>query len=241
MFRITVRRVLPSALVLGACVSGLTSGISASAQSVGPSVPPTNINSAQPTVSGVLVAKPMFREGNIPAACRDRDQTSLNTAVMKNRGVVICTAEGRLVLLQLSSKTGIYALYWGKYELRRLSDGDHINAWGTLQDNGYVLNPSVAIQDTDIQFAYADSQDLITGRGPFRLALDVLKSDDKGPVQGAIHALRVGRFHITLCNGQPGRWSDLTRGKTVDISRSLFNRRTMTYIRLDSIRVVSCS
>jgi hypothetical protein len=216
-----------------------STGAPAWAQSVGPSAPPANINPAQPTVSGILVAKPVRGEGNIPAICRDRDQAAVSAAVMQQRGLVICTEEGRLVLLQLSARTGIYARYWGRYSVARLIDGDHINAWGVLRDRGYLLDPTYAVQDTDLQEAFTDSQDFIARSGP-RLTLYVLKSAAGGPVQGIVYAVRGGRTHITLCNGQPGTWADLTAGKTIDITRSLFNRRLMTYIHTDTVQVVSC-
>jgi hypothetical protein len=226
-------------LALGVCSLGVATPASVAAQSVGPSVAPTNVDAARPTVSGTLVAKPINGEGNIPSACRDRDASAVKAAATQNRGLVICTEEGRLVLLQITSTTGFYARYWGRYGLRRLTDGDHINAWGVLGAGGYVLNPTYAVQDTDFQEAFVDSQDFIAASGP-RLMLFVLKSDPRGPVSGAIHAVRGGVTHITLCNGQPGTWLDLTVGKTIDITRSLFNRRLNSYIYTGRVQVVSC-
>lgn len=228
-----------AALALGVCALGMVQPGSVAAQSVGPSVAPTNINAALPTVSGTLVAKPVNGEGNIPAPCRDRDISAVKAASLQNRGLVVCTEEGRLVLLQITRSTGFYARYWGRYGLGRFADGDHINAWGVLGSGGYVLNPTYAVQDTDIQEAYVDSQDFIAGSGP-RLMLFVLKSDPNGPVRGMIHAVRGGVTHVTLCNGQPGTWADLTAGKTIEITRSLFNRRLDTYIHTGNVRVVSC-
>ncbi|MGH2411560.1 MAG: hypothetical protein ACRDGS_14515 [Chloroflexota bacterium] len=190
-------------------------------------------------MSGILVAKPINGEGNIPAACRDRDQASVNAATLQKRGLVICTEEGRLVLLQLSTSTGIYARYWGKRHLRRFVDGDHINAWGVLTDRGYVLDPTYAVQDTDIQEAFADSQDFILRHGS-RLVLDVLQSDPNSPVRGMVFAVRGGETDVTLCGGHPGRWEDLTAGKTINITRSLFNRRLETYEHTGAVQVVSC-
>lgn len=234
-----LRRVLTTALLLGACTSGLSAARSAAAQSVGPSAPPATVDAARPTVSGILVAKPVAGEGNLPAACRDRDAASVNAAAMERRGLVICTEEGKLVLLQLQRTTGIYARYWGRFSIGRLTDGDHINAWGVLRAGGYELNPTIAVQDTDIQEAFVDSQDFIT-QGGFRLTLDVLQSDANGPVEGVVHAVRGGRTHVILCNGAPGTWAALTPGKTIDITRSLFNRRLDTYIHTGTVRIVSC-
>jgi hypothetical protein len=228
-----------AALALGVCSLGAVNTGSVAAQSVGPSVAPSTINAALPTISGTLVAKPVNGEGNIPAACRDRDASAIKAATMQNRGLVVCTEEGRLILLQITRSTGFYARYWGRYGLGRLTDGDHINAWGVLGSGGFVLNPTYAVQDTDIQEAFVDSQDFIAASGP-RLTLFVLKSDATGPVKGVVHAVRGGVTHITLCNGQPGTWADLTTGKTVEITRSLFNRRLDTYIHTANVRVVSC-
>jgi hypothetical protein len=47
-------------------------------------------------------------------------------------------------------------------------------------------------------------------------------------------------MHITLCNGNAGTWADLTAGKTIDITRSVYNRRLHAYIDTDTVRVVSC-
>jgi hypothetical protein len=226
-------------LAIGVCSLGVATNGSVAAQSVGPSVAPSSIDAARPTVSGTLVAKPINGEGNIPAPCRDRDASAIKAATMQRRGIVICTEEGRLVLLQITRATGFYARYWGRFGLGRLTDGDHINAWGVLGSGGYVLDPTYAVQDTDIQEAFVDSQDFIAASGP-RLKLFVLKSDASGPVDGLIYAVRGGVTHVTLCNGQPGTWADLTAGKTIDITRSLFNRRLDTYIHTGRVHVVSC-
>ncbi len=226
-------------LAIGVCSLGVATNGSVAAQSVGPSVAPSSIDAARPTVSGTLVAKPINGEGNIPAPCRDRDASAIKAATMQRRGLVICTEEGRLVLLQITRATGFYARYWGRFGLGRLTDGDHINAWGVLGSGGYVLDPTYAVQDTDIQEAFVDSQDFIAASGP-RLKLFVLKSDASGPVDGLIYAVRGGVTHVTLCNGQPGTWADLTAGKTIDITRSLFNRRLDTYIHTGRVHVVSC-
>lgn len=227
-------------VVLGVCSLGAATVVPVAAQSVGPSSAPTSIDAARPTVSGTLIAKPLSREGNIPSACRDRDAATVRSAAMQNRGIVICTEEGHLVLLQLSRLTGFYARYWGRYGLGRLTVGDHINAWGVLTTGGLVLNPTYVVQDTDIQEAFVDSQDFIAGSGA-RLTLFVLKSDANGPVHGLIHAVRGGLTHVILCNGQPGTWADLTVGKTIDITDSLFNRRLNTYIHTGTVRIVSCA
>jgi hypothetical protein len=236
--RLLVRKHV-AALALGVCALGVVNTGSVSAQSVGPSVAPSTINAAQPTISGTLVAKPVNGEGNIPSVCRDQNAAAAKAATVQNRGLVVCTDEGRLVLVQITRSTGFYARFWGRYGLGRLTDGDHINAWGVLGSGGFVLNPTYAVQDTDIQEASVDSQDFIAGSGP-RLMLFVLKSDANGPVKGMVHAVRGGVTHITLCNGQPGTWADLTAGKTINITRSLFNRRLDTYIHTDYVHVVSC-
>ena len=143
------------------------------------------------------------------------------------------------MLLLLSARTGFFARYWGRISLDRLTDGDHINAWGVLRDRGYLLDPTYAVQDTDVQEAFTNSQDFIA-RGGARLTLYVLKSDPRGPVQGIVYAVQGGETEITLCNGHPGTWANLTAGKTINITDSLFNRRLMTYIHTAYVRVVSC-
>lgn len=229
---------LLTVLALCVCAAGFTAG-NASAQSVGPNHPPTNINAASPAVSGTLVARPVSGEGRIPAACRDRDAGTINAAVTQHRGLVICTEEGKLVLLQLSASTAIYSRYWAHRWIGRLRDGDHINAWGILGDRGYLLNPTVAVQDTDLQEAFADSQDFIAAAGK-RLTLYVLASVPQSPVKGIVGTVQGGKTQITLCNGQPGTWADLTQGMTIDITHSLFNRHRMVYLHTARVQVVSC-
>jgi hypothetical protein len=233
-----VRHVLTTAMVLAAFTS-LAVIRPAAAQSVPPSAPPSNIDALNPTVSGILVAKPVSGEGNIPAACRDRDASSLNGAVMQHRGLIVCTEEGKLVLLNLQPDTGFYYRYWGKGSLRFFRDGDHVNAWGVLRDRGYELNPTYAVQDTDVQEAYTDSQDFIMAGGT-RLTLGVLQSPPNSPVQGIVHAVQGGTPHITRCNGTAGTWADLKTGKTIDITKSLFNRRLSLYVDTDDVTIVSC-
>jgi hypothetical protein len=211
----------------------------AAAQSTEPSNPPSNIDVAHPTVSGTLVAKPVSGEGNIPAACRDRDDASLSSAVMQHRGLVVCTAEGKLVLLNLQPNTGPFYRYWGEASLYYFRDGDHVNAWGVLRDHGYELDPTFAVQDTDAQQAYTDSQDFIMAGG-LKLTLGVLKSPAGSPVQGIVYAIQGGPTSITLCNGSAGTWASLKTGKTIDITDSLLNRRLHEYIHTANVTIVSC-
>ena len=104
MVRLTLRYGLTTAVILAA---SLAVTHPAAAQSVGPGAPPVTIDAIHPTVSGILVAKPASGEGNLPSTCRDRDRASVGAAVMQRRGLVICTEEGKLVLLNLSRDTGL--------------------------------------------------------------------------------------------------------------------------------------
>jgi hypothetical protein len=209
------------------------------AQSVSPSAPPANIDALHPTVSGILVAKPQQGDGNIPSACLDTHAASVNAAVAAHRGLIVCTNEGKLVLLDLQASTGLFYRYWGKAQLRYFRDGDHINAWGVLRDHGYLVRPTYAVQDTDVQEAYADSQDFIMDGGA-RLTLGVLYSAPQSPVQGIVYAVQGGPTHIVLCNGHAGTWADLTVGKTINITDSLFNRRLNLYVHTAYVKIVSC-
>lgn len=237
MSRYGLLRILTVALIAVAAVPALQS-TPARAQTP-PHSPPANIDAVHPTVSGTLVAKPTGGQSSPSAPCGANNST-LAPSVKVRRALVVCTDAGRLVLLQLSSQTGIYSRYWAPRALARLTVGDHINGWGVLIENGYELNPTFAVQDTDIQEAYTDSQDYISQAGP-TLTLYVLKSDAKGPVQGIVQAVQGGKTQITLCNGTAGTWSDLQAGQTIDISRSLFNQRLKTYIHTGKVRVVGCS
>ena len=236
MSRYGLLRILTVALIAAAAIPALQS-MPAQAQTPKPA-PPANIDALHPTVSGTLVAKPLNGRSS-PAAPCGATNNSLTPNVSKRKALVVCTDAGRLVLLQLSSQTGIYSRYWAPRSLARLTVGDHINAWGVLTENGYVLDPTFAVQDTDIQEAYTDSQDYISQSGT-TLTLYVLKSDTKGPVQGIVQAVQGGKTQITLCNGAAGTWAELQAGETIDISRSLFNQRLKTYIHTGRVRVVNC-
>ncbi len=239
MSLLSITRKQVACLVITVGALGALQAGPAAAQSVGPSVKPPVLHNALPTINGTLVAKPVSGEGNLPSACTDRSANA-TAATMQNRGLVVCTDSGRLVLVEVTRNTGYYARYWGRIALRHLTDGDRISAWGVLTDGGYILNPTVAIQDTDVQEAAVDSQDLIRTSGP-RLSLFVLRSTAGGPVNGLVYAIRGGTVRITLCNGRAGRWADLTTGKTVDITRSLFNRRTNIYVHTGDVHIVSCT
>src|SRR5438105_12611181 len=102
-----------------------------------PMTAPVGIDATHPTVSGTLFAKPGGENNTSP--CTDR--ATPTTESQMNRGLVICTEEGTLVLLQLHRGTDIAARYWGDIRIGQLRIGDHINAWGTLRDNGQLLNP----------------------------------------------------------------------------------------------------
>jgi len=192
-------------------------------------------------VQGTLVAKPVPDGGSNPTTiCRDRDVTAQARTLAVNRGLVICTNEGGLVLLQLSAGTRITGNDRIAVTVAQLTDGDHILAWGKLQDGGSLLSPTYLVRDTDIRTRSTNSQDFIT-RHDDSLTLDVLQSDAGSSVQGIIHARRGGHTQVYLCNGRLGTWNDLRAGMTIDISGSTFNHRIMSYVDTDVIHVVSCS
>lgn len=189
-------------------------------------------------VSGILVAKPLSEGGSSgPVICKDRDRTAEARVAMVNRGLVLCTEEGRLILVQLSSGTRILARDGTTAAIANFVIGDRVLARGLL--NGVVLNPTYTVEDTDIQARDTNSQDFISGRDP-SLTLYVLESDAGGPVVGVVHAWRGPDAHVVLCSGRTGSWGDLRQGMTVDISSSIFNRRIMVYVDTEAVRVVSC-
>jgi hypothetical protein len=191
-------------------------------------------------VIGTLVAKPQPGVApSEPVACREQPAAGAAAAVMQGRGLVICTAAGHLVLLQLSASTRILTIDGGAATIASLRDGDRIVAAGALTAGGAVLNPTTSVRDTDIQRARTASQDFIAGGGSI-LTLFVLQSDAGGPVEGQVHADGAADAHVTLCGGRAGSWTDLHQGLTIDITNSIFNRRTMTYVDADTIHVVSC-
>jgi hypothetical protein len=236
MLRFTVRSAMAVALMLGA--TEVIASQPAAAQSVKPSAPPVVASASRATVSGILVARPGGRAMPIPPMCRTQSQAAA-ASTLQNRGLVLCSDAGQLVLLQLSPETGIYARYWGKRALRFLREGDHLNAWGTPQSGGLVLDPTIAVQDTDMQEAFTDSQDLIT-QGGRKLTLAVLASTRGGPVEGMVHAIPGGPVHITLCGGVAGTWQDLTAGGRIAITNGLFNSRVMNYVRVADVQVIGC-
>ncbi len=191
-------------------------------------------------VQGTLVPKPVPNGGsNPPTICRDRDVTAQAHTLAVNRGLVICTNEGKLVLLQLSAGTRITGIDRVAATVAQLTDGDHILAWGKLQDGESLLSPTHRVRDINIRTRGTNSQDFIT-RHDDTLTLDVLRSDAGSTIEGIIHARRGGRTQVYLCDGRAGTWDDLRAGMTIDISGSTFNNRTTTYVDTDVIHVVSC-
>jgi hypothetical protein len=187
---------------------------------------------------GTLVAKP-GQGSNGPAACQQQPSAGAAAAVMQGRGLVICTAQGRFVLLDLSSATRIRTGDGAVATVATLRDGDRIVAWGAPVAGGAELNPTSLVRDTDLQRARTDSQDFIAAGGQI-LTLYVLQSQAGGPVRGVVHADGQADAHVTLCGGRSGSWSDLRQGLTIDVTRSIFNHRIMAYVDADTIHVVSC-
>jgi hypothetical protein len=188
------------------------------------------------SVTGRLVAKPVEGPSG-QVICGDRDRTPETQSTL-NRGLVICTEEGKLILLQVSSTTRLRTRDGGKTDIDDLVLGDTVTGTGTLQDAGTVMNPTVRVVDANLQRAGTNSQDFIAQGGAV-LTLFVLKSDE-GPVQGRVFARPGEPTHVTLCGGRHGTWSDLKQGLTINISASIFNTRTMAYVDTNTVAVVSC-
>lgn len=188
------------------------------------------------TVTGRLVAKPNEAPTG-QVICGDRDRTPDAQTVM-NRGIVLCTEEGKLVLLQLSGTTRLLTRDRVRVALEDFVLGDTVTGTGTLQDAGTVMNPTVSVIDANLQRGGTNSQDFIAQGGGV-LTLFVLKSDE-GPVQGRVFARPGEPVHVTLCGGHRGTWSDLKQGLTVNVSQSIFNTRTMAYVDTRNVAVVSC-
>jgi hypothetical protein len=100
------------------------------------------------------------------------------------------------------------------------------------------MDPSISVADTNLRLNGTGSQDFIVGSGPV-LTLYVLSSD-VGPVQGRVLAVPGEPTHVTLCNGASGTWADLKSGLTINVSRSIFNTRTMAYVDTNAVRIMSC-
>jgi hypothetical protein len=188
------------------------------------------------SVTGTLVAKP-----NEPPTgrvlCGNQDVTgTAQTAI--SRGLVVCTAAGKLVLFQLSSTTRVLTRDRATVRIEDLSLGDRVIGRGTVQDAGLVLNPTVSVVDTNLLGAGTNSQDFIAGDGNL-LTLYVLSSQP-GPVKGRVGASAGEPARVTLCNGSQGTWADLKMGQTIDIRHSIFNTRTMRYVDTSIVQIVSC-
>jgi hypothetical protein len=187
-------------------------------------------------VTGRLVAKP----GQGPTGqviCGDRDRTAdAQTAVA--RGLVICSEEGKLVLLQISGSTKLFTRDRARVTIEDLRLGDTVTGRGTLQDAGMVMSPTLSVVDADLLLGGTNSQDFIAAGGAI-LTLFVLSSEE-GPVQGRVFASPGEPAHITLCSGAQGTWADLRAGLTVNIAHSIFNTRTMEYVDTNNVHIVSC-
>ncbi len=234
MTRFGIRSTLSTVLMAATVVAALSGTHIARAAGPEPMAAPAGIDEARPTVSGTLVARPGGK--NVPPHCRDQAPAIAARANVA-RGLVICTEEGNLVLLELTGSTGFYARYWGHVTVRNLRDGDHMQAWGVLQDGGLLLNPTYAVRDVDIQYAYTDSQDFILTHNGNVLTLMVLSSDGQGPVTGIVHAIPGGPVQVTRCGGGAGNWADLTSGKTINVTDSLLNYRLHIFLRTVNVQV----
>src|SRR4029077_17003570 len=110
-------------------------------------------------VTGRLIAKPdQGPTGQV--ICGDRDRTmAAQTGV--SRGLVICTAEGKLILLQISGTTKLLTHDRARLTIEDLSLGDTVIGTGTLRDAGLVMDPSVSIADANLLLGKTNSQDFI--------------------------------------------------------------------------------
>jgi hypothetical protein len=189
------------------------------------------------TVTGRLVAKPdQGPSGQV--ICGDRDLTAqAQTSV--SRGLVICTEEGKLILLQTTGTTKLLTHDRVRVTIEDLRLGDTVTGTGKLQDAGMVLNPTTSIVDANLRLTGTNSEDFIAGGGT-TLTLYVLSSD-VGPVQGRVFASPGEPAHVRLCSGVLGTWANLKMGLTVNVSHSIFNTRTMEYVDTNFITIVSCA
>jgi hypothetical protein len=188
------------------------------------------------TVTGTLVAKPdLGPTGQV--VCGDRDRTKEAQAAV-NRGLVICTEEGKLILLQLSGATKLLTHDRARVTVEDLRLGDTLTGTGTLQDAGLVMNPTVSAVDANLLLRGTNSQDFIASAGP-ALTLYVLSSE-VGPVQGRVLASPGEPTHVRLCGGAQGTWADLKAGLTINVNHSIFNTRAMEYVDTSYVSIVSC-
>jgi hypothetical protein len=189
------------------------------------------------TVTGRLVAKPdQGPTGQV--ICGDQDHTKEAQTAL-NRGLVICTEEGKLVLLELSGTTKLLTHDRAGVTVEDLRLGDTLTGMGTLQVGGTVMFPTASVVDANLQLRGTNSQDFIAAAGP-ALTLYVLSSE-VGPVQGQVLASPGEPLHIRLCGGAQGSWKDLKAGLTVNVDHSIFNTRTMEYVDTNTVSVVSCA
>lgn len=188
------------------------------------------------TVTGRLVAKPdQGPSGQV--VCGDQVRTGeAQTAV--SRGLVICTEEGKLVLLQLSGTTKLLTRDRARLTIEDLKLGDTLTGRGTLRDAGLVMYPTASAVDGNLLLGGTNSQDFIAARGA--VATLYVLSSDVGPVQGRVLASPGEPTHVRLCNGAQGTWTDLKAGLTINVSRSIFNTRTMDYVDTDYVSIVNC-
>jgi hypothetical protein len=188
-------------------------------------------------VTGRIVAKPdQGPTGRV--ICGDQDRTArAQTAIV--RGLVICTPEGKLVLIQIGGNTKLFTHDRAYVTIEDLGLGDTLTGRGTLQDAGLVINPTISVVDANLLLRGTNSQDFIAGAGP-TLTLYVLSSD-VGPVQGRVLASPGEPTHVRLCTGAQGTWADLKPGLSVNVSHSIFNGRTMEYVDTSYVSIVSCA
>src|SRR5437588_11327683 len=117
MTRSKLRRTLATALTVGSLLPVLGSAPPVRAASPHQSAPP-GINAGRPTISGRLVAKATGKAA--PSGGVTCGTHAAAPALMVNRGLVICTDERALVLLQLSRSTSIFNRDWQRVAYARL-------------------------------------------------------------------------------------------------------------------------
>lgn len=190
------------------------------------------------TVTGTLIAKPIGGAAGSRILCHDQDRTAAAQPLLA-RGLVICTEEARLILLELSPQTRMIGADGAKVDLDDLIPGDRLTARGRLVEGGAVLSPTNMVRDQELQARLTESQDYIA-KHEVNLTLFVLQSAAGSPVKGEVEAQAGEGTRIILCGGRAGTWGNLAQGMTVNVGRSIFNTRTMTYVDTGVVRVVSC-
>ncbi|MHB8619498.1 MAG: hypothetical protein ACYDAG_08005 [Chloroflexota bacterium] len=152
------------------------------------------------------------------------------------QSLVLATGSGD-VLVVVPEGTPVYRRYWGDSNLGELHAADSLNVWGTPEtaSGGHVMAARM-IQDTSIQNAAAQATGQVLFRDDGFAFIQVTSKPNGSPIGDLLTARHNPQTRITLPNGQPGTWNDVTRGRTVEVAGT-YDRASQSMFDTDHVNI----